>query len=209
MEVTIDTSIVEGLSSSGVLAYVAAKIADGTEATTAALAGLVRCRTGVMLEGIKELAVAAPELVAKAPKNKWRCGVVKAGDGVVLQNLDSERFRLFVDDLKKYWDHLNPTLPFEMDGRAGVQIRGFLAGHRQWTQDDWRSALKHRATSVVKYSNAGRSAPLWMWIGQLDNYASGPLDRWNKPVEGLGNGKAAIREQSNRQGNEEFAARHL
>ena len=68
MEVTIDTSIVEGLSSNGVLAYVAAKIADGTEATTAALAGLVRCRTGVMLEGIKELAVAAPELVAKAPK---------------------------------------------------------------------------------------------------------------------------------------------
>ena len=200
MEVTIDTSIVEGLSSNGVLAYVAAKIADGTEATTAALAGLVRCRTGVMLEGIKELAVAAPELVAKAPKNKWRCGVVKAGDGVVLQNLDSERFRLFIDDLKKYHDFLNPQIPFEMGGKDGVQIRRFLSDHRQWTREDWLAALRHRVISVVNYGHASRSAPLWTWVGQLDNYSAGPLDRWNKPVEGGGkHGEAATIRDRNRE----------
>lgn len=209
MEVSIDTVIIEKLSSNGVLAYVAVKMADGTEASTAALAGLVRCKTGNMLDGLKEVAVAAPELVAKAPKNKWRCGVVKSGDGVILQNLDSDRYRMFVDDLKKYWDHLNPLLPFEMGGKDGVQIRQFLSDHRQWIQDDWRGALKHRATSVVKHDHAPRSQPLWGWIGRLDDYASGPLDRWNKPVEGNGNGKAAIREQSNRQGNAEWAASRL
>jgi hypothetical protein len=216
VELTIDTSIIENLSSNGVLAYIAVKMAEGREATTPALAGLVRCKTGNMLDGIKELAVALPEIVTRArnPKtgkfnNHWVCGVIKAGDGVVLQSLESERFRLFVDDLKKYWDHLNPSLQFEMGGKDGAQIRMFLSSHRQWTQDDWRSALKHRATSVVRFNHAPRSGPLWTWVGQLDNYAAGPLNEYNRPVEGGGNGKAAIREQSNRQGNEEFAARHL
>lgn len=210
MEIILDTSIIEQLSSNGVLAYIAVKIADGTEATTAALAGLVRCRTGVMLEGVKEVSVAVPELVAKVPKNRWRCGVVKAGDGVVLQNLESERFRVFVDDLcKKYWAFLNPDLPFEMTGRDGVQIRKFLSDHRQWIQVDWLKALHNRALSVVKYRHASRSEPLWVWVGRLDDYAGGPKDNFNKPVEGKGNGKAAIREQGNRQGNEEYLARTL
>ena len=134
MEIKIDTSIIEKLSSNGVLAYIAVKMAEGTEATTAALAGLVRCKTGNMLDGLKDVAVAVPELVSKAPKNKWRCGVVKAGEGVVLQSLDSERYRVFVDDLKKYWDYLNPSLPFEMNGKDGLQIRKFLSDHRQWIQ---------------------------------------------------------------------------
>jgi hypothetical protein len=208
VEITIDTSIIEGLSANGILAYIAAKMAEGSEATTAALAGLVRCKTGNMLDGLKDLAVAVPELVAKAPKNRWRCGVVKAGDGVLLQNLESEKFRLFVDDLKKYWDYLNPTIPFEMGGKDGIQIRRFLSDHRQWVQTDWRTALQNRSKSV-RMGNAPQSQPLWVWVGRLDEYSAGPLDRYGKPVEGGGNGKAAIREQSNRQGNEEFAARHL
>jgi hypothetical protein len=210
MEVTLDTMIIEKLSANGVLAYIAVKIADGTEATTAALAGLVRCKTGNMLDGLKDLAVAVPELMAKAPKNKWRCGVVKAGDGVLIQSLDSERYRLFVEDLaKKYWSFLNPDLPFEMSGKDGMTIRRFLSDHRQWTQDDWLKALHYRALSIVKYGHATRSAPLWTWVGMLDDYAAGPKDRYNKPVEGGGNGKASIREQSNRQGNAEFLARSL
>jgi hypothetical protein len=215
MEVSIDSSIIENLSSNGVLAYVAVKLAEGREATTPALAGLVRCKTGNMLDGIKELAVAVPELVTRARNRKtgklnnhWVCGVVKAGDGVVLQNLESERYRAFVDDLKKYWDFLNPGLPFEMGSKDGAQIRRFLSDHRQWTQDDWRNALNHRKTSV-KLGNAPSSQPLWVWVGRLDDYSAGPLDRFNKPLEGNGNGKAAIREQLNRQGNAEYIASRL
>ena len=209
MEVPIDTEVIEKLSANGVLAYVAVKIAEGTEATTAALAGLVRCKTSNMLDGLKDVAVAFPELVAKAPKNKWRCGVVKAGAGVVLQSLDSERYRVFVDDLKKYWEFVNSTLPFEMNGKDGVQIRKFLSDHRQWTQADWRVALNHRKNSVEKFKHATRTEPLWRWVGMLDIYAAGPLDRWNKPVEGSGNGKAFDRAQSNRAGNEEYLASRL
>ena len=210
MEVPIDTEIVEKLSANGVLAYVAVKIAEGTEATTAALAGLVRCKTGNMLDGLKDVSVVAPELVAKAPKNKWRCGVIKAGAGVVLQSLDSERYRMLVDDLcKKYWAYLNPDLPFEMNGKDGIQIRKFLSDHRQWTQADWLIALHNRALSVVKFGHASRSEPLWVWVGRLDDYVAGPKDRYNKPVEGSGNGKAFDREQRNRAGNEEYLASRL
>ena len=208
MEIILDSEIIDKLSANGVIAYLAVKMADGSVATTAALAGLVRCTTFSMLAGLKDLAVTVPELVAKAPKNKWRCGVVKAGNGVLLQNLESERYRVFVDDLKKYWDYLNPTLPFEMGGKDGIQIRRFLSDHRQWTQDDWRTALQNRKESV-RLGHASRSAPLWTWVGRLDEYSAGPLDRWNKPVEGGGNGKAAIREQSNRQGNAEYVASRL
>ncbi len=199
MQLILDSEIIDKLSSNGVLAYIAVKMAEGTEATTAALAGLVRSKTANMLDGLKDLAVAVPELVAKAPKNKWRCGVIKAGEGVVLQNLESERYRLFVDDLKKYWDYLNPALAFEMGGKDGVQIRRFLSDHRQWTQAEWCLALKNRIISVKQHSHASRTAPLWTWVGQLDNYAAGPLDRWNKPVEGGGNGKADTIQQRNRE----------
>jgi hypothetical protein len=208
MEVTIESSVIEKLSANGVLAYVAVSLAVGTEATTAALAGLVRCRTANMLDGLKELAVAAPELVAKAPKNKWHCGVIKTGDGVLLQNLESDRYRAFVDDLKKYWEFLNPTLPFEMSGKDGVQIRKFLSDHRQWTQEDWRTALNHRKASV-KLRFAGQSSALWTWVGRLDDYAAGPIDRFGKPLEGTGNGKTFDREQRNRQGNAEYIASRL
>jgi hypothetical protein len=216
VEIKIDTAIVEGLSVNGTLAYLAVSMAGGTEATTAALAGLVKCKTGNMASGLKELSVAAPGIVSRArnPKtgklnNHWVCGAVKAGDGVLLQNLDSERYRMFVDDLQKYWTNVNPDLPFEMNGKDGVRIRQFLLDHRYWIQEDWRMALNHRKTSVLKYKNASRSQPIWMWIGRLDEYASGPLNEYGKPVEGNGNGKAAIREEINRQGNAEFLSRHL
>jgi hypothetical protein len=197
MEITLKTEVVGKLSSKGVLAYIAVSLADGTEATTASLAGLVRCQTVVMLEGLKELAVEAAGLVAKAPRNKWRCGVVNAGSGVIV-GVDSERYRAFVDDLKKYWDNLNPKLMFAMGGKDGAQIRGFLKDHPHWTQQDWRQALIYRKQSVVKYGTAPASAPLWTWVGRLDDYAAGPLDRFGKPVEGGGkHGEAdSIRERN-------------
>ena len=193
--IQLENEVIEKLSSKGVLAYVAVLLADGTEASTAALAGLVRCQSGVMLEGLKELTVAVPERVVKA-KNKWRCGMVKAGDGVVVQNLDSERYRLFVDDLKKYWDFLNPTLPFSIGAKDGVQIRMFLADHREWTQENWLQALRNRVVSVVKYGNASRSQPIWVWVGRLGDYAAGYLNGYNRPVEGVDGKTEQIRDRN-------------
>ena len=140
MGITLQKEIIEKLSSKGVLAYVAVSLADGTEASTAVLAGLVRCQTAVMLEGIKELVIEAPELIGKVSKKKsWRCGVVKAGSGEVVQILDSEteRRKSFIDDLKRYWEWGNRT-PFTMDGRDGQAISNFLRTHRDWDRDTWK-----------------------------------------------------------------------
>lgn len=209
MEVSLESTILEQLSSKGVLAYVAVRLADRTAATTAALASLVRCTTPIMLEGLRELSVVVPgaveEVKGKGTATRWHCGQIKvSGGGDVVQILDSERFRVFVDDLKKYWDFVNsvkggPGLPFSMGGRDGAQIRSFLACHKKWTEEDWRAALKNRAKSVLNHGNDSRTAPLRLWVMNLDRYSAGPLDRWNKPVEGNGNGKAAAIQDRNSQ----------
>jgi hypothetical protein len=198
----IESALIEQLSWRGILACVAVKLAGTSEATTASLAGLVKCQTAIMLDGLKELSVVAPDLVAKGDKAKWRCGVVKAGDGVVLQNLDSDKYRAFVDDLKKYWDFMqvsmppNCQLPFRMDGRDGIQIRQFLAKHSGWTQEMWRGALNNRSISVLKLGVGSRVEPLWKWIAKLDMYLAGAIDKYGNQVNP--NGKAAeVRERNN------------
>lgn len=205
MEIILNSDLIEQLSSKGVLAYLAVSLAGAREATTAALAGLVKAQTGVVSAGLKELTATAPELVARArnPKtgklnNKWCCGVIKAEEGTVLQNLDSERYRVFVDDLKKFWDFLNPTVPFSMSGRDGARIRQYLADHPQRIQDEWRRAFNHRKTSIIKYGQASRTAPIWIWIDRLDEYLACPLNQYNKSVEAE-NGKADTIQQSNRE----------
>ena len=102
--IELNEDIQSKLSSKGTLAYVAVIIAGNAVATTAALAATVRCTTAAMSEGLKELAVEAPTLPSKASKTKWKCGDQTI---TTVQNLDSERYRAFVDDLKKYWDYVN------------------------------------------------------------------------------------------------------
>ena len=181
MKIALDSEIIDKLSARGITAYVAVSIAWNSEATTAYLAGLVKAQTGSMLEGLKELSMAAPELVAKAPKNKWRCGTVESGSGVVLQNLDPRRIE-FIDDLKKYWDYLNPDVAFSMNGKEGVAISRFLSDHKEWDRPTWALALRHRIISIVKHQAAPRTEAIWVWVGKLGSYLSGPLDRYGKPA---------------------------
>ena len=206
MDIHLEVAILDRLSSRAILAYVAVKMADGSEASTAILAGLVRAQTSVMREGLNELSVAAPGAVSKAPKNRWRCGVVKTNDGgQVLQIVDSERYRSFVDDLKKYWDYLNPEHVFAMEGRDGEAMRRLLIKHRTWTQEEWRMSLQHRKDSVVKFNHASRTEPFWKWVGRLDEYLGGPLNEYNKPAETGGKrGQAISIQEGNRAAGESF-----
>ena len=197
MQISLETETVEKLSSKGVLAYLAVVMADGTQASTASLAGLVRCQSAVMLEGLKELSVAAPERVAKTG-TKWRCGVVKAGAGEVLQNLDSEteRRKEFIDDLAKAWEWANPGLTFSMLAMDGAAINRFLRTHKDWTKPMWKRALFNRFTSEA----INPSQSLFAWVGRLEEYAAKPLDRYGKQmVNGGGNGKADTIQQRNRE----------
>ena len=166
----LETAIIERLTWRGILAYVAVSLAGHVEATTAALAGLVKAQTAVMLEGLKELADVAPETVEHAtvidkktgkPKKSstiWKCG----GETIasVVQNLDSNKYRLLVDDLKKYHDFLNPEIPFSMGGPDGTAIRQFLRDHQNWTPEQWRKCLHNRALSVARFGNGSRTEDL-------------------------------------------------
>jgi len=195
--IQLENEVIEKLSSKGVLAYVAVLLADGTEASTAALAGLVRCQSGVMLEGLKELTVAVPERVSKA-KNKWRCGVVKVGDGVV-QNLDSQSERRieFIDDLKRAWEWANPGLIFTMTALDASAVNRFIRVHRDWTKPMWKRALYHRFTS----EGVNPSQSLFAWVPRLEEYALFPLDRFGKRMENGGgkHGEAATVRERNRE----------
>src|ERR1700678_1529213 len=176
MQISLETEVVEKLSSKAVLAYVAVVMADGTEASTAALAGSVRCQTAVMLEGLKELCVTVPEREAKAG-GKWRCGVVKIGAGEVVQTLDSgtERRIAFIDDFKKYFEWANPGSMFTMMAMDGMAVNRFLRTHKDWTQEMWRKALNNRGKSEVNHAQG-----LYAWVDKLGDYSASPLDRYGK-----------------------------
>jgi len=196
--IELKQEIVERLSSKGILAYVAASIAGSGEASTAALAGLVKAQTGVMLEGLKELAVEAPDAVRASGRGKWQCGALMAGTGVIVQNLDSERYKTFVDDLYTYWNFLNPLIPFSLSGKDGAVIKRFLRDHPDWEREDITKALKHRIISIVKHGAASRSEPFYSWVGSLDKFAAGPINQYGRPVEGSGkHGQAISIEQQN------------
>lgn len=205
MEVSLEKSIIDNLSSRGVLAYVAVKIAWGTQATTAALADLVRAQTSAMLEGLKELSLAAPGLVRK-DKSRWVCGNAHFGNSEPVQTLESGRFQLFMDDMKKYWDFLNQDIPFEVTPADGMAIRRFLSNHRAWTQDEWRQALNNRKASV-KLGQASRTEPFHVWMDKLATYAAGPLDRFYKPLEGDRHGKVIGIQHANREAGSRFLDR--
>ena len=193
-EVCLKRHILDKLSHHGIMAYLAVSMAGDVEATTAALAGLVRVQTGVMLSGLKELAVEAPMLVRKHKTKWWCCGYRPAFNEPV-QNLESDRYRAFIDDLKMYWEWVNKhTLPFSMGGKDGAAIRGFLRDHPNWESEHWRTALVNRGRSPVS-----KSAPLFTWVGKLSDYAAGPLNEYGRPQEGTGkHGQAISIEQANR-----------
>lgn len=189
--ICLERETLDKLSSKGILAYVAVMQAGDAVATTAALAALVRAQTAVMLEGIKELEVEAPRAIGKLAKGKWKCG--SGGEGLVVQNLDSDRYRLFVDDIKKYWEFLNPvTPPFSMGAMDGAAIRRFLSNHREWSQEHWRKALNSRARSVERHGAGSRSASIFSWVQKLADYSAGPLNEYGKPVEGTGKHGQAV-----------------
>jgi hypothetical protein len=218
LEIKLEKSIIDHLSSRGVLAYVAVKMADGAKATTAVLASLVHAQTSVMREGLQELSLAAPGLLMRE-RNTWVCGTVEAGQGEIVQiSESSDRYRSFVDDLKLYWEAVNRDRsrdveeylgpPFSMGAKDGSTIRGFLVDNPEWTQAQWRLALHNRAISVVKFQNDSRTAPLYSWVRMLAKYSGNVLDRFGKPVDGGSekHGKVTSIHQGNREAGDEFIA---
>jgi hypothetical protein len=203
--IKLHNDILGKLSHRGILAYVAVTLAGDATLTTASLAGSVKVASAMMREGLKELEAMAPEAVVKNKKG-WVCGL--GGGEEPKRNEGLDRFRALTDDLKKYWDFMNPGLPFPMGGRDGVAIKQFLTDHPSWSQDMWRVALNHRKNSVMYFAHGSRTESLFTWVRKLGDYFAGPLNAFNKPVEGSGkHGKVISLEQQNRLAREQYLAR--
>lgn len=204
-EIKLEKSIIDGLTSRGVLAYVAVKMAEGSRATTAVLAELVGAQSSVMKEGLEQLSLAAPGLVLR-DGNKWMCGEPK-GDGQVM-SLVASRYQAFVDDLKKYWDYFNKPTPFTITPKDGATIQRFLKDYSGWGPVEWAVALHNRMVSIIEFQHASRSEPFYAWIPKLSNYEASPLDRFNKPAEGSErHGKIHSIQQGNRDEGSKFIDR--
>ena len=200
--IKLHNDILGKLSHRGILAYVAVTLAGDATPTTAVLAASVKTGSAIMLEGLTELAVVAPEAVLRKEK-RWVCGL--GGGEEPKHNEDLERFRLLIDDLKKYWDYLNPEIKFSMAGPDGAAIKKFLGDHKEWTQQMWRTALNNRKTSVLLFGNGSRTEAIFTWVRKLGDYYAGPLNSYNKPVEGSGkHGKVISLEQQNRLAREQY-----
>ena len=100
-----------------------------------------------------------------------------------------------IDDLKKYWNHKNPTLPFTFSAADGKAVADWLKINREWTQEMWRKALNNRGKSDKIHSQR-----IYLWIGRLNEYYDSPLDGYGHPMlnGGGASGKAADIEQRNR-----------
>lgn len=197
VDVVLKHEILDKLSHRGIMAYVAVTLAGVVDASTSTLAGLVRVQPAVMLEGLKELAVAEYGTVRPGKKGRWLCGPAVNGAGVA-STTGTERYAVFIDDLKGYWDYLNPGLPFAMGGADGAAIRRWLADHPNWERQHWRRALWNRSQSVVV-----KSAPFFTWIPKLSEHAAESLNEYNKPQEGTGKKGVAINvEEANRSARE-------
>lgn len=193
--IQISETIVENLSAKGVLAYVAVNVAGCGVYSTAALASAVHCSTAAMREGMQNLEDNHPEVVKWVKKEKkWFVGGMTNPVGAIQEQ--SERRQQFIEDLKKYWDHLNPNLAFSFGQITGTQVGLFLRRNPRWERKDWRQALNNRTRS----EGLVRTMPIASVVKSLEMYAAGPLDRYGKALEfgGAAHGKALGIEAANR-----------
>lgn len=196
MEIKLSAKIIEQLTYRGVLACVATQVLGDGSWTTAQLAQSVSCNSSLMLEGLQELHDAAPAVVGKQVKTKWPVGTGVSNE-LQLQILDSAASRRqdFMDDIKAIFEWANKGLLFTMTAADGMAVQRWLKQHKDWNQEQWRTALRNRFLSegIVK------AQYIHLWLGRLNEYLEAPLDRYGKVMMNGGgkNGEALTREQGN------------
>jgi hypothetical protein len=206
MEITLKSDLVESLTYRGILAYVATQALGDGEWTTAQLAQAVSANASLMLEGMQELHLAAPTLVGKQLKTKWPVGSgVASTERVQILDSAAGRRQEFLDDIKAIFEWANKGLLFTMMAADGAAVGRWLKQHKDWTREQWRTALRNRFLSegIVK------SQSLCMWLSRLHEYLEAPLDRYGKVMpNGVGGkiGNAIAVEQGNRSAREAAVA---
>jgi hypothetical protein len=94
-------------------------------------------------------------------------------------DLADERYVSFKEAIRAYWDHKNPNLPLIWGKEEGQNLGIWLRQASTVTLDQFRQMLRNRAKSEVGHGDRPMK-----WILQITSFANGPLDRFNKPLEG-------------------------
>ena len=208
MKITIDSELIEMLTYRGVLAAVAVAVLGDGQWTTAQLAQAVSANSSLMLEGMQELSVAAPAMVGKQSKTKWPVGSgVASTERVQIMESDAARRIDMLDDIKAIfeWANKDVDLKFTMSAADGQAVQRWLKQHKEWTREQWRTALRNRFLSegVIK------SQYIYLWLSRLNEYLAHPKDRFGKEMpNGVGGkiGQAIGVEQGNRSAREAAVA---
>ena len=97
------------------------------------------------------------------------------------------RHSLFRESLEKYWAKKNPAALAMPWGPADAkQLALMLAANPTMDLEVFRNLLRNRAKSEVTHGD-----PVRRWIGNITKFSQ-PLDRYDKPMNGVGGNHAAV-----------------
>jgi uncharacterized protein YdaU (DUF1376 family) len=100
----------------------------------------------------------------------------------------NERHQPFKAAIADYWAAKNPGIDLPWDGSEGKALGMFLSASPNLDLEAFVGLLRSRFKSEVNHSDRPSK-----WIRSASSFASGPLDRYGKPMNpngGNGNGKA-------------------
>lgn len=91
------------------------------------------------------------------------------------------RFSQFQDEVLRFWSEQNPEQPScpwtQLDSKALLE---YLRGSPGTDLERFKMLLRNRAASGINPRALPRK-----WVGDLEEYGEGPLDRYAKPVRGV------------------------
>jgi hypothetical protein len=88
------------------------------------------------------------------------------------------RFSFFREAIERYWVKVNPGLPMPWDGSEAKRLNELLRAMPKLSEAAFEAMLGNRARSEISQSVRPRA-----WLASICDYASGPLDRYRKPMQ--------------------------
>lgn len=82
----------------------------------------------------------------------------------------------FKEACSKYYEH--HKLEMAWSASEGKQLSELLSANPLLTLPQFQDLLRHRSRSQVNHAERPR-----VWLGRATDYAAGPLDKFNKPVD--------------------------
>ena len=99
----------------------------------------------------------------------------KAGE--IERSIDP-RWNEFREDLKGYWEYVNPGVPQPWSGkRDGKALKTFLLENPKLERPVWKRCMWNRARSEVP-----QALPLYRWVGELLKYSECAFDGYGKKI---------------------------